>query len=240
MIDEPDKFFNENKKYFKKLTLDFVKNILVIRQHNQMGDMICSLPLYAALKKKYPDAKITLVAAKTNYPLPFFDINPYLNNVIVFDKSSIKNIFMFYKKLRKMKYQIGIVPSTVKISRNSHLINFFSGAKIRVGIKGTDHKTNSLGYLLNIKSTFHWDKNNTHQTERNLDVVKQFGCDLNENEKLAIKLLPEEEDHTFAQQIIWDNFKRKKQVNYRSTSRGRKRKKYLGHFKFYFFDKGIR
>ena len=33
-----------------------VKNILVIRQHNQIGDMLCSLTLYAALKKKYPDS----------------------------------------------------------------------------------------------------------------------------------------------------------------------------------------
>ena len=58
--------------------------------------MLCSLTLYKALKKKYPDSRITLVAAKTNYEIPFFEINPYLDRVIVFDKSSPKNNFEFY------------------------------------------------------------------------------------------------------------------------------------------------
>ncbi len=63
-----------------------------MRQHNQIGDMLCSLTLYKALKIKYPGAQITLVAAKTNYQIPFFDINPYIDHVITFDKSSLKTI----------------------------------------------------------------------------------------------------------------------------------------------------
>ena len=147
-----------------------------MRQHNQIGDMLCSLTLYKALKKKYPGALITLVAAKTNYQIPFFDINPYIDHVITFDKSSLKAIFKFIKDLRRRKYQIGIVPSTIVISRTSHIINFISGAKHRVGVKSIDGKENESHKYLNVKSDFIWK--DCHQTERNLDVVKQIGCDL--------------------------------------------------------------
>ena len=167
------------------LTQDFiskVKNILVVGKNNQVGDMICSLPLYAALKKKFPEAKITLVAAKTNYPIPLKDINPYLDKIIVYDKSSLKTIFNFYRELRKTKYQIGIVTSTFAYSTTSHIINYLSGAKIRVGVKSIDGKINKAAKYLNVKKDFYWDKEKKHQTERNLDVVRQIGCDLNKEE----------------------------------------------------------
>jgi ADP-heptose:LPS heptosyltransferase len=148
-----------------------VKNILVVLQHNQIGDMFCSLTLYAALKKKYPSSSITLVAAKTNYEIPFFEINPFLDHVIIFDKQNLKSIFHFLKKLRERKYQIGIVPSTIKVSRTSHIVNFLSGAKVRVGVKSIDGAINPSHKLLNVKSDFNWK--HSHQLERNLDVVRQ-------------------------------------------------------------------
>ena len=144
------------------------KNILVVRQHNQIGDMLCSLTMYAALKKKYPDSKITLVAAKTNYEIPFEEINPFLDNVIIFDRQNLKTTLNFLRKLRERKYQLGIVPSTIKISRTSHIINFLSGAKLKVGVRSIDGNKNNSHKLLNINSDCCWK--NTHQLQRNLAV----------------------------------------------------------------------
>ena len=186
--------------------IDRVENILVVRQHNHIGDMLCSLTLYAALKKKYPDSKITLVAAKTSYEIPFFEINPYLDRVITFDKQNLKTIFSFFRKLRERKYQIGIVPSTIKVSRTSHIINFLSGAKIRVGVKSIDGIENKSHKFLNIKSDFNWK--NSHQLERNLDVVKQIGCDLTEEEKKSIKFKFSDEEIRDAKNFIEENFPR--------------------------------
>jgi heptosyltransferase-2 len=143
--------------------------------------MLCSLTLYSALKKKYPYSTITLVAAKTNYEIPFHEINPYIDRVLIFDKQNLKTIFSFFRKLRDRNYQLGIVPSTIKISRTSHIINFLSGVKIRVGAKSIDGEKNKSHKLLNVKSSFVWK--GLHQRERNLDVVKQIGCDLTEEEK---------------------------------------------------------
>lgn len=169
--------------------------------------MLCSLTLYKAIKKKYPDSRITLVAAKTNYTIPFFDINPYIDRVITFDKSSLKTIFKFLKDLWGRKYQIAIVPSTIVLSRTSHIINFVSGSKNRVGVKSIDKKKNQSHKYLNIKSAFIWK--DTHQTERNLQVAKQIGCDLSANEINSIKIAFNSSDLGFAKNFILENFPNK-------------------------------
>ncbi|MGA7838313.1 MAG: glycosyltransferase family 9 protein [Ignavibacteriaceae bacterium] len=191
------------------LTQDFiskVKNILVVGKNNQVGDMICSLPLYAALKKKFPEAKITLVAAKTNYPVPLKEINPFLDRVIVYDKSSLKTIFNFYRQLRKIKYQIGIVTSTFAYSTTSHIINYLSGAKIRVGVNSIDEKINRGAKFLNIKKDFFWDKEKKHQSERNLDVIRQIGCDLTPEEIEQTGIILSESDEQEASNFINRHF----------------------------------
>ncbi len=183
-----------------------IKNILVVGKNNQVGDMICSLPLYAALKKNFPEAKITLVAVKTNYPVPIREINPYLERVLVYDKSSLKNIFNFYRELKKVKYQIGIVPSTFAHSTTSHIINYLSGTRVRVGVKSIDGTENKASKYLNVKKDFYWDKERKHQRERNLDVVRQVGCDLTEEELSEVKLKTRKEDFAFAKKFFTENF----------------------------------
>jgi len=195
----------------KKYHQNKVKNVLVVGKNNQVGDMICSLPLYAALKKKYPDSNITLVASKTNYPIPIKEINPYINNIITLDRSSLKSTFIFLKELRKTKYQIGIVPSTITLSSTLHIVNYLSGAKVRVGVKNIDDKKNKTAYLLNVKESFAWNKNKTHQQERNLDIVKQIGCNLTVDELKNIKIKIDKEYETFAEDFIKENFPDKKQ-----------------------------
>lgn len=185
---------------------ELVKNILIVRQHNQLGDMLCSVPLFAAVRKKFPKAHITLVASPVNYEILYSDINPFIDKVITYRKSPFKNLIDFYRELRDHDYQIGIVPSTVSISRTSHLINYFSGAKIRVGVISIDDKINTVSYLLNVKSEFHWDSRKLHQTERNLDVGRLIGCDLTPEEKREVMIHLSADEKSFAAGYISDNF----------------------------------
>jgi len=166
--------------------------------------MLCSLTLYAALKKKFPDAKITLVVSPTNYEIDFKEINPYIDNVLVYKKGSFGNFLSFYKDLRKTKYQVGIVPSTIRLSNTSHLINYFSGAKLRVGVKSINGKPNKAAMLLNVKSDFNWEE--THQIERNLDIVKQTGSDLSREEINSIGVNLSADDEKFADNYVKRHF----------------------------------
>jgi len=146
--------------------------------------MICSLPLYAAMKRKYPLSHITLVASPTNYPIPFKELNPFIDEVIIYDKSSFSSIIKFYVRLWKKNYQISLVPSTIRLSFTSHIISYLSGAKLRVGVKSIDGIKNKAAFLLNTKADFNWKRDKVHQSERNLDIAHLAGCDLPENEKI--------------------------------------------------------
>lgn len=185
---------------------DKVKNILIVRQHNQLGDMLCSVPLFAAIRKRFPKAHITLVASPINYEILFSDINPFIDKVITYRKAPFKNLVDFYKELKNHDYQIGIVPSTVSISRTSHFINFFSGAKLRVGVKSIDNKYNSVEYLLNVKSEFRWDSKKLHQVERNLDVGRQINCDLTPAEKSEVMIHLSSDELEFAKRFMSESF----------------------------------
>ncbi len=168
--------------------------------------MLCSVPLFAALRKKFPDAVITLVASPINYEILYSDINPYIDDVIVYRKSTFKELKNFYKELRSKKYDLGIVPSTVSLSRTSHFINYLSKAPIRVGVKSIDGKQNKTEFLLNVKSDFEWDKKRMHQTERNLDVGRQLGIELMEKDKIRTEIKLSDEEKRFGERYIEDNF----------------------------------
>ncbi len=162
--------------------------------------MLCSLSLYKAIKKKYPACHITLVAAKTNYEIPFFDINPHIDRVLIYDKSSLKTILKFYNQLRDRKYKIGFVPSTIVLSRTSHIINYLSGAKKRVGVNSIDNKKNKVAYLLNVKKDFYWK--GKHQLKRNLEIAEIANFSLSEKELSEIKIEYKEADINFAKTFI--------------------------------------
>ncbi len=54
---------------------------ILVETRWRLGDEIMALPLFEALKKKYPDARIT---ALTNYP-DLFEDNPYVGSINSFD-----------------------------------------------------------------------------------------------------------------------------------------------------------
>src|SRR5690606_5693016 len=110
---------------------------------------------------------------------------PYVNHIFIFDKSSLKKILTFIIKLRSRKYDIGVVPSTITLSRTSHIINWVSGAKIRTGVKSINGSENKSHKLLNVKKDFLW--NGIHQKIRNLEIARLAGCTLTEEEIRSIK-----------------------------------------------------
>jgi heptosyltransferase-2 len=183
-----------------------VNNILIVRQHNQLGDMLCSVPLFAAIRKKYPNAHISLVASPINYEILFSDINPFIDKVITYRKASARELREFYSELRHHDYQIGIVPSTVSISRTSHFINYFSGAKVRVGARSIDGKQNNVEYLLNVKKDFSWDPAKLHQVDRNLEVGALIGCGLSEKELAEVRIHLDEEELVFSETFMKEHF----------------------------------
>ncbi len=104
--------------------------ILVVRQHNQMGDMVCATPALRAIARAWPGAEVALVTAPANAGVVRH--NPHLARVLVFDKAP-RRWAPFARELRAWRPDLAFVLSSVSFSLTSALIGLLSGARHVVG-----------------------------------------------------------------------------------------------------------
>jgi heptosyltransferase-2 len=164
--ENPDKNIGEPKK------------ILIIRQHNQLGDLLAGVSLFRALKENYPQAHITLIVSPANKNAVIK--NKLIDEVFVFDKARIFNptyLLNFWKLLRK-GYDICIVPVVVSISFTSNMLARFSNSKIRIGPRSLDGKVNYSQFFFDRRVDLDWRKHpDSNVADRILDLVRPFGID---------------------------------------------------------------
>lgn len=115
--------------------------ILVIRQQNQMGDMLLATPCLRALRQRLPKSSITLLASQENESV--VRNNPHLNRVLVYDKRVFRrNPFAFLqlvRELRNGRFDVAVVLSTVSLSVTSAILCLASRARFRIGFSGKGH-----------------------------------------------------------------------------------------------------
>lgn len=154
-----------------------VHRILVVRQHNQLGDMLCAVPLLRALRATYPDAHIALLARPLNSEV--LRGARWLDEVIVYDKRKFLQsplaIIRFARSLKARRFDLVLVPATVAMSVSSDVIAFFSGCRRRIGPGTLAGQKNITGYLYNARVDLDWRRDpTTHQTRRNLDIASKL------------------------------------------------------------------
>ncbi len=160
----------------KATSLPQVKNILVIRQHNQFGDMLASISLFRALKDKYPESKLTLLASPENYYA--VHKNPFIDKLFVFEKKKLfqKNYLQQLINVLKGNYDLAVVPVTVAISSTSCILAALSDAKVKLGPKSLNGKYNHLEKLFNIRVNLDWRKYpDAHVSDFILDIIRPIG-----------------------------------------------------------------
>ena len=171
-----------------------VRRILVIRQHNQLGDMLCAVPLFRALRRTYPDAHIALLSRPLNSEI--LRGSSVLDEIIVYDKSkfleSPLQVLRFGRALKRKEFDLAITPATVSMSVTSDLLAYLSKAKRRIGPASLNGKKNLTGYVYNVRADLDWSGDpNRHQTQRNLDIASILVLE-DDSLELSIGLTPEE------------------------------------------------
>ncbi len=160
----------------KSLKIGKPQKILIVRQHNQLGDLLAGVSLLRAVKETFPQSNITLVVSPSNYHGVIK--NKFIDRLFNFDKKKIFNpayIKCFFRLLRE-EYDLVIVPVTVSISFTSNLIARFSNSKIRIGANSLDGKQNKSAFLFDRRVDIDWRKYpDSNVAERSLDVVLPFG-----------------------------------------------------------------
>lgn len=77
-----------------------IKSVLVVKL-SAIGDVIHALPVSYALKEAYPEARVTWVVEPPAYNL--LEGNPYIDEIIVFEKKSSKAWQAFGKILAPLE-----------------------------------------------------------------------------------------------------------------------------------------
>ena len=95
--------------------LSHPKKVIVIRQHNQLGDLLAGVSLFRAIKETYPACHTSLVVSPINYP--GMVKNKFLDRIYVFDKKKLFNPVYIYRTIRffREEYNVAIVPVVVSI-----------------------------------------------------------------------------------------------------------------------------
>jgi heptosyltransferase-2 len=104
--------------------------IVIVRQHNQMGDMVCATPALRAIAETWPDARLALVTSPANADVVRH--NPYLARVLVFERP-LRRLPAFVGELRRWDADLAIVLSSVSFSLTSALIGLACGARHVIG-----------------------------------------------------------------------------------------------------------
>ena len=102
------------------------KRILVVRT-DRIGDLLLSTPVIQALRQNYPDAYIAAMVSP--YAKEIVEGNPYLDEVIIYDKDfkhkSWARSMKFASRLRKKRFDLALI---LHPTNRVHLITFFAGS----------------------------------------------------------------------------------------------------------------
>jgi ADP-heptose:LPS heptosyltransferase len=151
------------------------KNILIVRQHNQLGDMLAGVSLFRGIKEKFPDSRITLIAGPQNCNA--VEKNRFIDRLFVFNKKKLWNPFYLFKlpDILRNDYDMVIVPVTVSVSFTSNLISRLSDAAFRIGPSSLNGKKNPGDFFFNVRINIDWNQQpDANASEIILDIVKPF------------------------------------------------------------------
>ncbi|MGE4357358.1 MAG: lipopolysaccharide heptosyltransferase II [Candidatus Omnitrophota bacterium] len=169
---KPREVINAVKKflasgYTPKVNEPIYKRILIIRT-DRIGDVVLSTPVIKNLRDNFPQSFITIMVRP--YTREIVEGNPYLDEVIVYDKERKDRSFLatlkFVFKIRKYKFDLAII---LHPTNRVHIISFLAGIPKRVGYK------KKLGFLNTDRIEEKKYLGEKHELDYNLDLLNYLG-----------------------------------------------------------------
>ncbi len=152
-----------------------IQRILILRQHDQLGDFLLSTPVFRALAKHFPQAHLCLVANKQTANL--MKHHMWLNEVLVFYKDGRDWSWIqgkhFWKQLRS-GWDLVVVLNTVSHSFTTDMLAFLSRAPLVLGPEHQRFEGTDRNFFYHLISPVD-QQTRKSQSEHNLDIVRYIG-----------------------------------------------------------------
>ncbi|GHT06690.1 hypothetical protein AGMMS5026_05450 [Endomicrobiia bacterium] len=142
---------------------------ILIVQPSRIGDIIFSLPVLSAIKKRYPDARLSWIV--DDRCVEILNGSPFLENIFIWGKRQIS--FKYYKnprqRLRGQKFDLSI--DLHGLAKSAMLVKL-AGAKFKIASSSINGmKEFSWLFSKEIKS-----RREVHCVERHFEVAKYLDC----------------------------------------------------------------
>ncbi len=140
-------------------------NILVVRT-DRIGDVVLTIPAVRALKKAFPQARISMWVASSTREL--VEGLPFVDEVLVEDRTKgWAGYREFLTRLRSKKFDLAVNYHT---KRRTNLSCFLAGIPGRLGFRN-----NKFGWLLNLPVQDRRHLGERHEAEYCLDLLRAVG-----------------------------------------------------------------
>jgi ADP-heptose:LPS heptosyltransferase len=164
-----------------------VRRILVVRKHDQIGDLILSTPALAALRRAFPQSVVSVVVR--DYAKEVLYNNPHVDRLLVYPERWYgwppSRWLDFWRELRRERFDLAIVLNTVSHSVSSDIVACLARAPLRLG---SDHlPLLETGDIFAYNLVARRDPAPKHEVERSLDIIRRLGIEI-EGEKPRIYL----------------------------------------------------
>ncbi len=160
-----------------------IRRILVVRQHDQLGDFLLSTPVFRALRQFFPQAHIAVIAR--TYTAELAQNNEYINEVLVVPEKLLWwTPAKIWRLLRGLwsGWDLAIVLNTVSHSLTSDLLAYFSGARYVLGSEHRVFPGCKRNFFYNLTARYFAPAK--PQSERNLDIVRHLGIDTDDRSEV--------------------------------------------------------
>jgi lipopolysaccharide heptosyltransferase II len=177
-----------------------IKKILVVRT-DRIGDVVLSTPVIRVLRENFKDSFIAMMVSSKTKDL--VSQNPYLDEVIVYDKDNIhKSIFSsikfaFYLKRKKIDMVLILHPTN-----RVNIMTYLAGIPIRVGY---DRK---CGFLLTDKIPDEKYLGLKHEIEYSLDMLRHIGLEVKDDLKQLFVAIKKEDMLSVEKFLAANNIKK--------------------------------